>query len=352
MNNVLIVDDERSMRITLSEFLKIEGFNVDVAEDVNIACEMIKEKDYDVILTDIIMPRLSGMELLSRVRNKNKTTQVIIMTGEPTVETAILAVQEGANDYLSKPINKDILIRAVRNASKIKQLNDENDILEEKNREYQKNLEAIVNIRTQSLQGAMKSIISLLSSVVEIRDPYTAGHQRRVGNLASKIATKLGFEQETINYILIIGYIHDIGKIVIPIEILSKPGVLSWLEMALIRNHPQSGFEMLEKVGLPEIIGRTIYQHHERCDGSGYPDAISSDKITIEAQVIMVADVVEAMISHRPYRPSLGLQAALDEIRTNSGTKFNKDVVNACIELFTNDNYEIDDNVYTINFPI
>jgi putative two-component system response regulator len=157
-------------------------------------------------------------------------------------------------------------------------------------------------------------------------------------------------DEKTVEYIRMIGYIHDIGKIAIPTEILSKPGTLNHLEIQMIRNHPLNGYEMLMKVDLPELVGETIYQHHERCDGSGYPRGLLENEISVEAQILMVADVVEAMMSHRPYRPAHGLEKALEEIQENSGTLYNVEVVSACTQLFIEDCYTIDDREYKVNF--
>ncbi len=352
MSRVLIVDDEKSMRITLCEFLRKEGFEAECAADAQTAYQMIDEHPYDVVVTDIIMPRMSGIELLEKIRKKSPSVQVIIMTGEPTVDTAVRAVQSGANDYLAKPIQRESFLKAVHHAAQIKLLNDQKSVLEEQNKLYQRDLEVIVEQRTNALQDAMQSIISLLSSVVEVRDPYTAGHQRRVGNLAAAIAAKMDLNNKTVALIRIIGYIHDIGKMVIPIEILSKPGKLSSLEMQMIQNHPSHGYDMLNKVQLPAVIGETIYQHHERCDGSGYPRGLTVDVITYEAQIIMVADVVEAMMSHRPYRPALGLDEALEEILQKAGILYDVGVVSSCVDLFRNDHYVIDDVEHKIYFPL
>lgn len=352
MSKVLIVDDEKSMRITLCEFLKKEAYDVDSAMDAQIACQMIEDGTYDVIITDIIMPRISGMELLSIIRKKSPSTQIIIMTGEPTVDTAIDAVKCGANDYLIKPINKEALLKAVRHAAQVKLLYDQKVYLEKQNALYQINLEKILKERTKALQNAMQGIITLLSSVVEARDPYTAGHQRKVGNLSAAIASEMNLDTNIVEFIRIIGYIHDIGKIVIPTEILSKPGKLNSLEMQMIRNHSLNGYEMLSLVDLPGFIGEAIYQHHERYDGSGYPRGLKGDSIIIEAQIIMVADVVEAMMSHRPYRPSLGLEAALIEIKENSGILYNPEIVSVCIKLFNNKEYTFDELEHKISFPI
>lgn len=352
MSRVLIVDDEKSMRITLSEFLRKEGYEVETATDALIALQMLSMSEYDIIVTDIIMPRISGIELLEKIREKSQTVQIIIMTGEPTVETAVKAVQSGANDYLTKPIHRDIFLKTIRNVEKMKWLIDEKARLEIQNMQYQKGLEEIVIKRTVALQSVMQGIISLLSSVVEARDPYTAGHQRRVGNLSAAIGKKMKLDENTAANLRMIGYIHDIGKIAIPIEILSKPGRLNELEMQLIRKHPIDGYEMLMNVALPKIVGETIYQHHERCDGSGYPNGLTGKEISVEAKILMVADVVEAMMSHRPYRPALGLEAALEEIRANSGILFDAKVVDACLSLFLEDHYAIDDSEYKVNFPL
>lgn len=350
MTKVLIVDDEKSIRVTLCEFLKKEGFEADNAADVEEALRMIASMEYDIIVSDIIMPRISGMELLERVRKVNGSVQLIIMTGEPTVDTAVKAVQNGANDYLIKPINRDNFIKAIKHAAMVKALTDQKEALEKQNILYQKSLENIVEQKTNELQRAMQSIFTLLSTVVEVRDPYTAGHQRRVGNLSAAIAMKMGFDEKTAQYLRIIGYIHDIGKITIPTEILSKPGELRYLELEMIRNHSAAAYEMLSKVDLPNFIGETIYQHHERCDGSGYPRGLKGCEILKEAKIIMIADVVEAMISHRPYRAALGLDVALAEINKNAGILYDEDIVLACTSLFKEDNYIIENEEYKTIF--
>ncbi|MCR3922735.1 MAG: HD domain-containing protein, partial [Firmicutes bacterium] len=310
----------------------------------------MEQVNYDIVITDIIMPRESGLEMLSNIKEKAKAMQIIIMTGEPTVATAIKAVQNGANDYLIKPINKETLLRTIKRSAEIKTLQDEKKVLEIENQRYQENLEALVDSRTQSLENATQAIISLLSTVVEIRDPYTAGHQRRVGNLAAAIADKMGLNTETVNLIRVVGYIHDIGKIMIPAEILCKPGDLSDLEMQMVRNHSRSGYDMITKVNLPVSIAETIYQHHERCDGSGYPRGLTAKDLTLEASIIIVADVVEAIMSHRPYRPALGVDVALNEIHTNAGRLYNEQVVNVCIDLITNENYQLDELEHKFHF--
>ena len=171
-------------------------------------------------------------------------------------------------------------------------------------------------------------------SAVESRDPYTAGHQIRSANLARNIATEMGLSLEKIEGIRIAGTIHDIGKLSIPAEILSKPTKLSEIEFSLIKEHARRGFEMLKNVESPWPLAEIVYQHHERMDGSGYPRNLKGEEILIEARILTVADVVEAMASHRPYRPGLGIDAAIEEISKERGILYDPEVVDACVKLF------------------
>jgi putative nucleotidyltransferase with HDIG domain len=180
----------------------------------------------------------------------------------------------------------------------------------------------------------MREAINSLSSAIEMRDPYTAGHQAQVTKLAVAIGREIGLAEELIEALQIAGMVHDIGKLGIPAEILSKPAKLTGIENELIKTHAEIGFKILDKIEFPWPIAKIVHQHHERIDGSGYPMGITNGDILLQARIIAVADVVEAMTSHRPYRPALGLEKALEEIATNAGRLYDKDVVNACIRLF------------------
>jgi PAS domain S-box-containing protein/putative nucleotidyltransferase with HDIG domain len=186
----------------------------------------------------------------------------------------------------------------------------------------------------EALIRSLEATLSVLSLTAEMRDPYTAGHQRRVTELAIALARKLGFPHDECDTLRIAGLLHDIGKLGIPAEILSKPSVLSPIEFELIRTHPQVAYEILADAAFPNLVAEIVLQHHERLDGSGYPRRISGDDILIEARILGVADVVEAMASHRPYRPALGIEAALTEIRAGRGTRYDQQVVDACAALF------------------
>jgi len=172
-----------------------------------------------------------------------------------------------------------------------------------------------------------------MASVVEKRDPYTAGHQRRVAKLAQAIAREMRLSEDDCTGIHVAASIHDIGKIYVPAEFLSKPGTLSESERAIIGNHPNVGYDILKDIEFPWPIAEILLQHHERLDGSGYPDGLTGDDIMLEARILAVADVVEAMSSHRPYRPSLGMAPAINEIRQYSGIRYDRSVVHACLNV-------------------
>lgn len=184
------------------------------------------------------------------------------------------------------------------------------------------------------LAQVSQQVIKTLSMTVELRDPYTAGHQRRVAQIAVALAQDLGLSQNRQESLRIACTLHDIGKIVVPAEILSKPGRINRLEQELVKSHSRVGYEILKEIDFPKEIADIVLQHHERLDGSGYPAGLRGDEISLEARIIAVADVMEAMIFHRPYRPALGVQKALEEISQERGKSLDSTVVDACCRLF------------------
>ncbi len=190
------------------------------------------------------------------------------------------------------------------------------------------------------LKKAVGTTIQVLGTASEARDPYTSGHQKRVADLARAIATEMGLPQDTIEGIRMTGSIHDIGKLSIPAEILVKPTKLTNIEFSLIKEHAKSGYEMLKDVDSPWPLAEIVYQHHERMNGTGYPRNLKGDDILIEARIMAVADVVEAMASHRPYRPSLGIEVALEEIEKNKGILYDDTVADTCLKLFREKGYQ------------
>ncbi len=194
----------------------------------------------------------------------------------------------------------------------------------------------------EQLRRAVETIIQVLVMAVEVKDPYTAGHQRRVTNLARAIATEMGLPPEKIEGLRLAGAIHDIGKITLPTEILSKPTNMSAIEISLISEHVRLGYDILKDVESPWPLAEIVYQHHERMDGSGYPRNLKGNDILIEARILAVSDVVEAMASNRPYRPAVGLDAALEEIEKNRGVFYDDAVADTCLRLFREKGFQLE----------
>jgi putative nucleotidyltransferase with HDIG domain/PAS domain S-box-containing protein len=206
----------------------------------------------------------------------------------------------------------------------------------ERRRSEQENKEA-----DQKLRKAFEDLIHALTVSLESRDPYTAGHQKRVANLAVAIAKKMGLSNEDTQGIYFGGLLHDIGKIAIPSQILNKPGKISNIEYMLIKEHSQTGFDIIKNIDFPWPVGQIILQHHEKIDGSGYPHGLMGDEVLLEAKILTVSDVVEAMYSHRPYRPGLGVDKALAEIQQGRTRHYDPEVVDACTALFNDPSADI-----------
>jgi putative two-component system response regulator len=342
VTRVLVVDDEKSIRLSVQAFLQDAGYEADVAEDAQGARALLANGNYDVVVSDIVLPGASGVTLLRAIRGASPDVRVIMMTGEPTVETASESVRAGASDYLAKPIAKAAMLEAVRKAAEAKRMRDENRRLHAENRRYQEDLEQMVQQRTTELNRALEGAIRAMALAVESRDPYTAGHQQRVAGLARAMAKEMGLPTEGIQAVYFAGVIHDLGKLSVPAEILSKPSRLTDAEFALIKAHPRTGFEILRTVEFPWPLAEIVLQHHERMGGTGYPRGLSGDQISPEARILAVADVVEAMASHRPYRPALGIEAALAEIGERRGTLYDTDVVAVCVRLFREKGFNLE----------
>jgi PAS domain S-box-containing protein len=193
----------------------------------------------------------------------------------------------------------------------------------------------------ERIRKALGGTVQALAVTVESRDPYTAGHQRRVADLARAIATEMNLPIDIIDGIRMAAAIHDLGKVSVPAEILSKPTKLKKTEFDLIKEHSQSGYDILKDIDFPWPIARIVLEHHERMNGSGYPNGLAGENILMESRIIAVADVVEAIGSHRPYRPSLGIEAALEEIKKNRGTHYDKTVADACLRLFREKGFKL-----------
>ena len=339
---VLIVDDERPIRVLLQKILEANGYVCRTAENAAQARVLMIEQASDLILCDINMPGESGLDFIRHVLKAYPETAAIMVSaiGDPLLAESML--QLGVYDYIIKPMDRNGILISVANAFRRRDL-------EITNRSYRRNLEKMVDERTDSLQQSMKKlenamdgIVRAIAHTVETRDPYTAGHQRRVADLAVAIAETVGFEKDKIEAVRVAASIHDLGKISVPAEILSKPSRLTVNEFNLIKEHPQVGYDILKDIEFPWEIATMVYQHHEKLDGSGYPLGLSGDDILPESRVLTVADIVEAMASHRPYRPGLGMDVALGEIDKNKGKFYDPEVSAACHALFNEKRFTFD----------
>jgi PAS domain S-box-containing protein/putative nucleotidyltransferase with HDIG domain len=289
----------------------------------------IHPKDREEMLLGFQETITAGSEFISQFRIKNKKGRVFWMEEYGKVLRRKSGEIIGINGVL-----RDITERK-RVEDKLKKAHED---LEKKVQERTKALKESL----EKLRNALEGTVQALASTVEKRDPYTAGHQQRVTNLACAIASEMGLPEEKINGIRMVGFIHDLGKIYVPAEILNKPGQLNDLEFKIIKDHAKVGYDILKKVEFPWPIAQIIVQHHERINGSGYPSGLSGEDILLEAKIIGVADVIEAIASHRPYRPALGMDKALQEISENKGILYDTGVVDACLNLFTVKGFHIE----------
>jgi putative nucleotidyltransferase with HDIG domain len=276
---------------------------------------------WDVFLLDYRLPGEDTLELLREIRHRRGLDlPVVMITGQGDEEVAAQSLRMGATDYMVKNVDYfNRLPPLIENAYHQASASREKAAYKESESRY---------------KSLFEGLLQCLGKITEIRDPYTSGHQLRVADLAVAIAQKMGLDANTIEGIHAAASLHDIGKLSIPADILTKPAKLTELEYNLVKLHPQTGYEILKDIRFPWPLPEVVYQHHERLDGSGYPRGLKGKAILLESRVLAVADVVEAMSSFRPYRPALDIQEAFVEIRSGAGTKYDPKVVNACIEVF------------------
>ena len=251
-----------------------------------------------------------------------------LMTGYAEGLTYEEIIEKGACDFIQKPVStKELLVR-------LKRVVKERTVLAERNRAEKELRKSYLK-----LKNVLERTVGALSFALEKRDPYTAGHQQRVSKLACAIAKKMNLSDEQIEGIRIAGLLHDIDKISVPTDILNKPGKLSKHEFGLIKEHSKAGYDIMKDIEFSQPIAQIILQHHERLDGSGYPRGLVTENILLDARILTVADVVEAMSSHRPYRPALCKEKALDEITQKRGVFYDHGIVDTCIKLFNENKF-------------
>jgi putative nucleotidyltransferase with HDIG domain len=312
-------DAELAMRELRKAGLVVSARRVETRDDFVRALDQFEP---DVILVDYKIPAFDGLSAVRIAVERRPQTPSIVVTGTLGDGLAAALLREGARDYILKD-------RLARLASAVRQA-VEDARTEVGRREAQEQSRRAL----AKLHRTLEKTVEAVAATVEMRDPYTAGHERRVAGLATAIAREMKLSEAEIEGVHFGALIHDLGKIQVPAEILSKPTRLSSIEFELIKSHPRAGHEIIKGIEFPWPVARMVLEHHERLDGSGYPQGLKGDAIALESRILAVADVVEAMSSHRPYRPGLGIEAALKEIEEKRDRWFDPQAVDACLRLF------------------
>jgi len=335
---VLIVDDNPTNIDLLVNTLK-DSYQLGIAKNGAKALEYAAKHLPDLVLLDIMMPGMDGYEVCRRLKDDPATAAipVIFITALTETVSKTKGFELGAVDYITKPFHAAEVLARVRTHLSIEemrtQLASQNEILEKQ-----------VARKTNEIRDMLEASIHSMALMVEVRDPYTAGHQQRVSRLACAIARKLGLSSDTIEGIRIAGLLHDVGKIRIPVSILSRAGELLPAEYEMLKTHSRTSFELLKDIPFPWPVARATLQHHERLDGSGYPQGLTGDAILPEAKILTVADVTEANSSFRPYRPANGIGYALEKLVMKKGKQYDADAVEACQDLFESGEFSFNAN--------
>jgi len=359
IKEILVVDDEPLIREIIIRKLSEFGYIATPVENAFEALNKMREKSYPLVLSDIMMPGMDGIELLKRLRSLYPDTAVVMITAVSNVNIAIEALREGAYDYLIKPFNFEEVVLSVKNAFEKRDL-----ILE--NRLYQKHLEALVENQTSEirqllskeqersseLNKALEEIqithdatIDALSAALDYRDNETEGHSQRVVRYSLEIGKVLGLERRNLEVLARGTLLHDIGKIGVPDSILWKPGKLTDEEWVEMRKHVEYGFKMLKSIHFLKDAALIVQHHHERYDGSGYPNRMSGDNIVIGARIFAIADTYDAMTTNRPYRKALTDRDAREEIKRCNGAQFDPRITEAFFQIPVEQWFNIKDDV-------
>jgi len=330
---ILVVDDEEAIREVVSTLLDAQGYACTVRANGRLALEAFRNDTFDLVLSDIVMPEMDGLKLLTELRAEDPDVPVIMVTAMHDISIALEAIRAGAYDYILKPFEKDQLHLSVRRALEHRRL-----VMD--NRTYQNDLEMLVAERTQQLSIALQDLeqsydytLEALGGALDAKDAETEGHSKRVTAFTIAIARQLGLSPEQIRVIARGAFLHDIGKMAIPDAILLKPSKLQVDEQKVMREHCARGYQMLRKIPFLQEAAEIVYSHQEHYDGSGYPRKLRGEEIPLGARIFAVADTLDAITSDRPYRKAATFSAARLEIKRCAGTQFDPKVVEVYLSL-------------------
>ena len=356
-HSILLVDDEEAVLEIMTMALADEGYDLRTAGSAEEALAILKESpDVSLIISDQLMPGMTGVQFFTQARHICPDALRVLLTGYTDTDAIIDAINSGGiHRYLTKPWRREELLHTIREMLGKADLVMENRRLDELVKkqnaelmELNKSLEEKVRLKTKHLNRSLEELqvsyektrmilegtVLAMSRIVESRDPYTAGHEQQVAKIACVISEKMLLPADRVDAIRVAGQLHDIGKIAVPSEILTKPGRLSPLEMEMVKTHCRNAYDILKAIEFPHPVAKIILQHHERMDGSGYPQGLKGDDILLEARIIGVADVIEAISSHRPYRPAKDVDVAMQEITDHRGTLYDANVVDAALDVY------------------
>ena len=330
---ILVVDDEAQVRTMIRSTLERQGLDVDVAASGRQALELLELNNFDLVLTDIVMQDVNGIALLERIRLRHPDLPVVMVTAVHDIGVAIDSMRRGAYDYLLKPFENEQLMSTVRRAL------DHRHMMQE-SQNYQQSLEQMVRARTEMLRHAMADLehsyditLEALGDALDLKDSETEGHSKRVTAYTIALARAIGISPAEIKVIARGAFLHDIGKMAIPDDILRKPGSLTSDEQDMMREHCTRGYNMLRKIPFLAEAAEIVYSHQEYYDGSGYPNRLKGNEIPVGARIFAVADALDAITSDRPYRKAMSFDAARKEILRCSGTQFDPAVVEVFLKI-------------------
>jgi putative nucleotidyltransferase with HDIG domain len=331
---ILVVDDEETVRSIVAVVLEQSGFSVILAESADEARELLQiDPSIDLVLSDVMLPGTDGMSLLDRIVVDYPGTPVVLFSGIHDIHVVTSAFRRGAIDYLLKPFERTQLLTVVMRAV-------EDSRLRRQNAAYRENLEQIMTARTTRLRSAMQDLersyditLEAMGDALDLRDAETEGHSRRVTAYTTAIAREMGMNAEELRVIARGAFLHDIGKIATPDNVLLKPGKLSESEVLVMREHCERGYAMVNKIPFLRDASEIVYAHQESFDGSGYPRGLTGEEIPLGARIFAIADTLDAITSDRPYRKGRSFSEAREEIKRCSGRQFDPAIVEVYLRM-------------------